>query len=158
MKREIDVLKQKSDGAWVLHPKGTFRGHGGIIGIPPYRELATVATDEELGELVLNMLQISGPTGAAFAEFSEFKEHASDEQSRDVERRLYPKGTSTHSLAKRFQRVSIVENRRSWDIVRWRYDPSRKAEIREEEIRRVKHDSGAIELGRAIREASESCP
>ena len=68
MDRGILVSRCKRTGAFLLQPVNTSRRYGGPQSIDLYREVPTDADDESLGETVINLLALSGPTAVAFAE------------------------------------------------------------------------------------------
>jgi hypothetical protein len=149
MKKQVEVLRRRSDGSFILHPKGTFKGHGGILGITPYRELPSDVGNKELGLLVLDLLDLSGPTGSTMADFESYNRKAGEE-SESVRAKLYPSNATTRSIARNFKRLSVLANPKSWEIIPWRYDSSRNLDSRPLRSVRVKREQGAEELGHAI--------
>lgn len=65
MDRCVLVHRCKRTGAFLLQPVDTSRGRG--LSIDLYREVPADAPDESLGETVIHLLALFGPTGAANA-------------------------------------------------------------------------------------------
>lgn len=95
MAEKIVVIRRALvSGTFILGPMGTFVGYGGWVELF-HRALPPQASPEELGELTLELIERSGPTGKRLTEFE------SDEQSDRLRDR--------HDLVKgRFLHVEIA--------------------------------------------------
>lgn len=155
MERLVKILRARDNGTFVVNPMGTFTGYGGYVGINPYREHAGEAS-EELGELVLELLEQSGPTGFRIEEIEPYREDTTDPETDRVREAHIPKTSSTAAMAKRYARaqVSRKDRQKSWKITTYRYDSTRKLDVTDEEVR-VPCKEGPSALGRRILELLE---
>lgn len=130
MERLVKILRARDNGTFVVNPMGTFTGYGGYVGINPYREHAGEAS-EELGELVLELLEQSGPTGFRIEEIEPYREDTTDPETDRVREAHIPKTSSTAAMAKRYARaqVSRKDRQKSWKITTYRYDSTRKLDV-----------------------------
>src|SRR5436190_24203088 len=104
MDRGVHVSRCKRTGAFLLNPVGTFRGYGAYVGINPYREVPADAPDESLGQAVIDLLALSGPTAVAFSEATQFLEESQDDETVRIRNQygLAQSGLTTSKLARRF--------------------------------------------------------
>lgn len=155
MKRHVGVFRHKKSGAFIMQPMGTFKGYGAHVGINPYREIAHGVGAQVLGEMVLQLLRHSGPTGMALMDFKAYASRTDDAESRRIEDKYFPAGrTTTSTLARSFVEgsVSIEDGQKSWAIEVYTYDPKRRSLVGELKAR-VKIQAGPEGLGKALMEA-----
>ncbi len=65
----------------LLNPFGTFRGYGAYVGINPYRVLESDSPEELLGQTILELLSLSGPTGRPFSDAKTFLSESRDDET-----------------------------------------------------------------------------
>jgi hypothetical protein len=156
MDRSVQIMRCRRTGAFLLHPVGTFRGYGAYVGINPYREVLATSSPEELGRTVMVLLELSGPTGIAFADAKHFLETSRDEETIRI-RTAYglnrPK-LSTSKLAKRFLHVDVMHKhgQKSWVVQVMQYDSRRRSLVGEDDLVRVRLGDGLVTLGEVLRE------
>jgi hypothetical protein len=154
----VHVSRCRRSGAFLLNPQGTFRGYGAYVGVNPYREVTTDASDVALGEAIVELLALSGPTGVPLAEARDFLEAGRDTETRRIRRTygLDARGLSTSRLARRFLQADVEQRhgQKSWIIQPYRYDARRRLMSGADETpTRVRHAAGAAALGAAVRDA-----
>ena len=158
MERIVKVLRCRRTGGFILNPMGTFRGYGAFVGVPPYRTLPAGTESDSLGRLAMEILALSGPTGAAIATAKEYMNESSDDETRSVRSRfgLDAKRNSTSILARRFliAEVAIRDGRRSWTLIVFSCSSSpRVLRAGGSKPIRILFRAGPAALGVAIRDA-----
>lgn len=151
MERVVSVLRSNESGTFILHPMGTFRRYGGYVGINPYRELPGDCSLEILGQLAVDLLTQSGPTGYAIGDIARYREATADEESRRIRNDYFSGTQSPTSRARRFLHleVSISSKQRSWHVVKFKYDAEQSSFVPDIE-NRVKCTGGPSALGLAL--------
>ncbi|MEO1484024.1 MAG: hypothetical protein AAFU77_18085 [Myxococcota bacterium] len=137
----MDLIVQarwsRKEHFFLLNPMGTFKGHGGFIGISPMVSISR--GDERLGDIVVELLERSGPTGFHIREHFKYRSEIEDAKSRKLREFYIPKSATTGSLSKRFVRLEISTTRaaKSWKLTRFEYDKLKKASfgVEQERIR-----------------------
>jgi hypothetical protein len=157
VERVVNVRRVKANGQFVLNPMGTFRDYGGYVGINPYRELPTVVSPKQLGMVVVDLLARSGPTGHTISDFESCRAESATEETERIRDQYFFGKQSIESQAKRFQHleVSSKDNRRSWDIVKFKFDKKSRAMVPDVE-KRAKFEDGPSSLGKVILELLSS--
>jgi hypothetical protein len=128
MDRCVLVHRCKRTGAFLLQPVDTSRGRGVYLNLCP--EVPTDAAEESLGEKLINLLSLSGPTGAAFAEA---KPSAGESRDQETERISCEYGVDrlgpTSVYARWFLLATVKQRhaRKSWTVDVHRYDSRRTA-------------------------------
>jgi tetratricopeptide (TPR) repeat protein len=152
------VHRCKRTGAFLLQPVDTSRGRG--VSINLYREVPTDDADKSLGETVINLLALSGPTGAAFAEAKPSSGTSRDEETERINCEYGVGGLGPTSVYARWFLLATVKQRharKAWTVHVHRYDSRRQAMSGEDQPSlRVRHSAGAAALGGALRAALDA--
>jgi hypothetical protein len=156
MDRSVSVLRSKKTGNYILHPFGTFRGYGAYVGINPYREVPGDASSKALGQAIVDLLELSGPTGFGIDERDEYVRPTEDEETIRI-REAYglEDGMTTSKVAQRFLHAHVEQRTRqkSWVVQTYTYSSRwRSLSGSEHEPTRVKHSEGPAALGRVLQE------
>ena len=106
MEQIVSVMKCRRKGDYLLNPMGTFKGHGGYVGINPYRVLPGEGSAAQLGELALKLLAESGPTGFHISDAATYRATFRDfDREVGIERLLaFHLNDSKHELGSRRDR------------------------------------------------------
>ena len=158
MDRVVNVSRCRRTGAFLLHPFGTFRGYGAFVGVNPYRESPADVDDASLGQIVVTLLALSGPTGRDFTEAKLFLEQGRDDETNRIRSQYGLEGPalSTSKLARRFLKADVEQRhgQKSWIVQPFRYD-SRLRSMTGSDIPpiRVRQSAGSAALGAALRAA-----
>lgn len=160
MDRHVQVSRCKRSGAFLLNPLGTFRGYGAYVGINPYREVPSDALDSLLGQTVVDLVVLSGPTGVEFSEAARFLEASRDEETILVRSKygLSKTGLTTSKLASRFLQAHVEQKhgQKSWVVQLFSYSSRWRSMTGDDQPAvRVKHAAGAAALGTALLSALE---
>src|SRR5262245_38179959 len=127
MDKIVHVLRSKRTGNYILNPSGTFRGYGGYVGINPYVEVPADAAPEQLARSVLELIELSGPTGVDIKQAQRLREETADEETRRIreEYGLNRKGMTTSKLARQFLSADVEQRhgQKSWLVQFFSYDP-----------------------------------
>lgn len=154
MLHSVNVLRHRKNGTYVLNPLGTFAGHGGLIGIYPYRDLYD-PSNEELGKLVIELLLLSGPTGYPIRDIESYRLETLDNETERVRNSFFPPGRrrNTSSLAREFLHggVKFESGQKSW-LVESRVFDSEDHDLKIYKQHRVPTKLGPSLLGAAIAE------
>ena len=143
---------------FLLNPFGTFRGYGAHVGINPYRIVASDSPDELLGQTIVALLSLSGPTGVSFSDAKTFLSEGRDEETQRV-RALFgfdASGLTTAKLNRRFLMASVEQksNRKSWLVQAYLYNSKlRTMSGAETTTHRIKHSDNVYALGAAVRQS-----
>jgi hypothetical protein len=159
MERSVKILRCKRTGDFILHPMGTFHGYGGYVGLIPYRVVSRSTSGERLGQLIADLLRLSGPTGVHIKEYEAYVEQAMDDHTRKIKNdyRLDEK-MSTSVYARRFSHGEIVQRagQKSWVLQPYTYaSKSRTLSGKEHKPSRIKHSEGIAGLGVAVLECMQ---
>src|SRR5687768_6046226 len=113
MTRRVQVSRCKRTGAFLVNPVGSFRGYGAYVGINPYREAPGDAPDETLGQVVVDLLTFSGPTGLPINSAKQFLEETEDEETARLRRKygFTLPGLTASKLARQFLFASVDQKR-----------------------------------------------
>ena len=145
MDRCVLVSRCKRTGAFLLNPVSTSRPSAvNLWEVPPD------ASDDALGQAVVDLLALSGQVDAAPA----------GEREEETERLwcLYGLDGPTSRFARRVLTASVTHRhgRKSWVVQTLRYDPRERALSGEgRPAVRVRHAAGGAALGIALRAALE---
>lgn len=153
MEQIVTIERNRCSGILVLHPMGTFKGYGGYVGVCPYRELASTVTAEILGDMVLNLLNVSGPTGFHIKDIDSYRRQVADEDSERLRRTHLAGIRGTADVARRFIRVGVSRRKggKTLTLVRFAYRSEERAFGQELRLR-VKAKASGLALGEKILE------
>jgi hypothetical protein len=151
MERAVSIQRDKKTGHYILHPLGTFRGYGGYVGINPYRELPPNSVPELIGQSTMELLELSGPTGFHIKDINAYREQTDGEDTSRIRDKYISGVNSTAAMARRFHNaeVSREARHRSWLVVKFKYDSTRKSFV-PDESKRVNVSEGASSLGQIL--------
>lgn len=152
MEQRVIVMRNRKTGEFVLQPVGTFKGHGAFIGIAPYRELPPDASSERIGEMVLELLEKSGPKGRHIRELVAYQNETNDpETKRVIAKHLPPARASTKWVARNFQKGEVrrKSGQKSWLIVPQTYEADHDW-FRDEQDVRITFAKGVKTLGEQL--------
>jgi hypothetical protein len=150
MDRYVLVHRCKRTGAFLLNPVAVSRPSDVNLWEAP-----TDATDESLGEAVIDLLALSGRTEVAFAEAEQSSGEGREEETERIWSEYGMTGP-TSKFAKRFLLAGVEHRhgRKSWVVQVLRYDSRKRAMSGEgQPSARVRHSAGAAALGVALRAA-----
>jgi len=152
MERLVSVLRDRRAGFFLVNPMGTYKGYGAYVGLSPYKEIAAKADPNGLGEVVTEMLARSGPTGVPFREAKAQQKATSDTETVRIRRKYLDRLKTTEQLSRRFlrARVTTSDQKQSWLITVFRFDPKRESLVGQKEEIRIKKTEGATGLGEAL--------
>src|SRR5262249_18296319 len=127
------------------------------VGTAPYRACSREVKPAQLGQLILELLEQSGPTGYKLSELARFREASEDQESKELRDKYFPKTGTTKSMARTYQRFEnrAKDGQKSRELVTFVYDPDQDLDA-ERVVSRVKCDAGAEELGRAVLQALDA--
>ncbi len=155
MNTSVDIVRCKRTGNFILNPYSTFRGYGGYVAINPYREVLSDAPSEILGQVILQLLQLAGPTAVDIAEVQTFLAETADEETvrLNEEYGIGRRGSTTSKMAKRFLSATVAQRHRqkSWVVQYFSYHSRLRCMSGSEHPPvRVRHSIGPSGLGDAV--------
>jgi len=155
MDRIVSVLRSKRTGVFLANPMGTYKGYGAFVGLYPYRELPSEAEPTRLGEVLVELLKLSGPTGVPFRDAKKHQESVLDPETARIRQTYLAAYTSTAKLARSFLRAQVKrsDHQKSWVVTAFGFDRARKALVGGKDPKRVSVSAGPRALGQALLQA-----
>lgn len=152
MDRIVSVLRSKRTGVLLANPMGTYKGYGAYVGLYPYRELPSDVEPDRLGDILVELLALSGATGVSFREAKKHQQASLDPESARIRRTHLANHVSTARLARAFLRVQVkkTDRQKSWLVTPFRFDRTRGALVGERSAKRVQVSAGPGALGEVV--------
>jgi hypothetical protein len=143
--RKVHIGRCVATGEFVLRPVGTYKGYGGFVTLPLCRMLPSDASPKAMGTLVLELLQLSGPTGI------HYKDYPSQEV--DAESRRVMKRFGLKDASREFDSANVAhrEDQSSWKVIP--HERTGRDTFKAKAPIRVAGKGGPEALGRVILDA-----
>lgn len=149
--RSVRILRSKEAGTFCLNPVGTFKGHGAYIGIPPKRLLGEGSSPKQIGELIVDLMELSGPTGCHIRDQRAYTEEHSDEETLEARKLFHDTIKTQRDLSRRFDSVGVSQRKgqKSWAVIGYTYSAKYDADLGEHKVL-VPCKHGEAALGQAV--------
>lgn len=151
MDRIISVLRVRSNRHFLLRPMGTFEGYGAYVGINPSRELAADSSAETLGAAIIELLQLSKPTGYRVEDIEQYRRDTGDADSDAIRTRYFSRVRSTAETNRKFLHTEVAtkDKQVSWRVTKFVFNVDHDTLVPENKLS-VKMSEGAEALGRCV--------
>lgn len=143
----------------LVRPTGTFKGFGAYVGINPLRALGLDSHPADIGDIVISLLDSSGPTGYHIDDHAQYLEATEDRVTISLARKYTQLRLATRELAKIFICVVVEWNTRekSWKISLEEYNSTKNC-LYPTATKRINLSAGPELLGLAILHYAELHP